>query len=515
MIRRLGRGGLVVLSLLAMAMATSPSVGASSGSSNPIDYFFVGSLDPRPFWITPGPDGNLWFTDSSADAIGRITPAGVITEFPIGEGKEPYAIVAGADGNLWFTERQNNKVGAVNTSGALVHEYFVPGADPRPAGIAAAPNGDIWFTTQGSGDLIQNSAGRIRPNGTMTLYPLYPCACFPLGITTGPDGNLWAVEEQGVYQGESPGTLDKISPDGSTITRYPVPAQPLQPGHLPAFNAPGPDGNVWFTEFAADLHRVGKITPNGAVTEYTLPGTLTSSVGVTTGPDGRMWITQSDAGQVVVMTTAGQAVAAIPVHHGPSGITVGPDGNMWFAAALDGEIGRLRTARAGFAYVLDIASGFTPTVRAVQLGTRVEWVLEAPGMHGVQDSTGLSLFNSGLKPPVSFFVYRFVAAGTFPYSDPGSARTGTIAVPVNAPSAGQTGVAFQVQWALGSTPANRVYDVQVQLPGSTTWEPWKTGVTINHAAYTPSGAGSYGFRARIRQEATASGWSPPRMVTVT
>jgi len=135
-----------------------------------------------------------------------------------------------------------------------------------------------------------------------------------LGITTGPDGNLWAVEEEGVYQGNSPGTLDKIAPNGSTVTRYPVPQEPFQPGDVPAFDAPGTDGNVWFTEFAADLHRIGKVLPNGTIAEYTLPGTLTNSVGVSAGPDGRMWVTQSDAGDVVIVNPDGTAVATIRLH---------------------------------------------------------------------------------------------------------------------------------------------------------------------------------------------------------
>ena len=36
----------------------------------------------RPFGITTGPDGNLWFTEYGGDKIGRITPSGTITEFP-------------------------------------------------------------------------------------------------------------------------------------------------------------------------------------------------------------------------------------------------------------------------------------------------------------------------------------------------------------------------------------------------------------------------------------------------
>ena len=34
-------------------------------------------------WITAGPDGNLWFIGRDRALIGRLTPAGQITEFPL------------------------------------------------------------------------------------------------------------------------------------------------------------------------------------------------------------------------------------------------------------------------------------------------------------------------------------------------------------------------------------------------------------------------------------------------
>jgi hypothetical protein len=64
--------------------------------------------------ITSGPDGNLWFTEQSANKIARATPDGSITEFPI---QTPNAglmgITAGPDGNLWFTEYSGNKIGSL------------------------------------------------------------------------------------------------------------------------------------------------------------------------------------------------------------------------------------------------------------------------------------------------------------------------------------------------------------------------------------------------------------------
>jgi virginiamycin B lyase len=35
----------------------------------------------RPAGITAGPEGNVWFTENGGDRIGKITTAGVVTEY--------------------------------------------------------------------------------------------------------------------------------------------------------------------------------------------------------------------------------------------------------------------------------------------------------------------------------------------------------------------------------------------------------------------------------------------------
>src|ERR1700736_1982908 len=47
----------------------------------PITEFTVPTAASLPREITLGPDGNLWFTEQHGMKVGRITPAGVITEF--------------------------------------------------------------------------------------------------------------------------------------------------------------------------------------------------------------------------------------------------------------------------------------------------------------------------------------------------------------------------------------------------------------------------------------------------
>src|SRR5262249_57683041 len=74
-----------------------------------------------PAEITAGPDGNLWFAEFGSSRIGRITPAGVITEFSAGitPNSGPAGITRGPDGNLWFTESGSSRIGRITPAGVV------------------------------------------------------------------------------------------------------------------------------------------------------------------------------------------------------------------------------------------------------------------------------------------------------------------------------------------------------------------------------------------------------------
>ena len=74
--------GLALLTLVAAAFA-SPAAGSLEGYLAPVSEFPVPSAMSGPVAIVPGPDGALWFTELTANKIGRITTAGVVTEYPI------------------------------------------------------------------------------------------------------------------------------------------------------------------------------------------------------------------------------------------------------------------------------------------------------------------------------------------------------------------------------------------------------------------------------------------------
>src|ERR1700674_3708967 len=85
--------------------------------------------------ITRGPDGNLWFTETSPARIGRITPQGLVIEFLEGitPGSEPHDITEGPDKNLWFTERAGDRIGRITPEGKVT-EFSVgitPGSAPH------------------------------------------------------------------------------------------------------------------------------------------------------------------------------------------------------------------------------------------------------------------------------------------------------------------------------------------------------------------------------------------------
>jgi serine/threonine protein kinase len=236
----------------------------------------------NPGWITAGHDGNLWFTEyisntSGRNHIGRITTSGNITEYPVPTiNSDPNHITAGHDGNLWFTEI--NKIGRITTSGSIT-EFPLPTTHSAPNDITAGPDGNVWFTDTGD-----DKIGRISPNGTVTEFPI-PANSAPIGITTGPDSNVWFTEQ--IYNNtEIIGSkIGRISPSGS-ITDFPLPTANRLADQITA----GPDGNLWFTEDFAN--KIGRITTSGNITEFPLPTASCNSIGITTGPDSNVWFTE-------------------------------------------------------------------------------------------------------------------------------------------------------------------------------------------------------------------------------
>src|SRR5262249_35336943 len=73
-----------------------------------------------PGGIVAGPDGALWFVETAANKIGRISTDGVVTEYSVPTAgaidRDQGFIAIGPDGALWFNEDLVNKVGRITTT---------------------------------------------------------------------------------------------------------------------------------------------------------------------------------------------------------------------------------------------------------------------------------------------------------------------------------------------------------------------------------------------------------------
>lgn len=457
--------------------------------------FPVPTANSRPYTIVAGPDGNLWFTESIGNKIGRITPDGQIVEFPVPTAASgPYGIALGRDRNLWFTERFADKIGRLNPATGQITEFPIPTDFAQPWEIVAGADGRMWFTEEDVAKI-----GAISMTGVIQELASIGC-CFPTGIAAGPGGKIW-------YTLEINDQIGLITPPSSD-TQFQIQSIQVLPWDITA----GPDGNMWFTELAG--RAIGKITPAGVITEFPVPGPFSGIAGIATGPDGDLWITENDTHQVSRITTSGTVLQTFPTGERPLSICLGPDGNMWFTVADGNAIGRVSTAQPNVRYVLSTDAGFVPEVRTARLGTSVRWVFTGPSKHFVRDGSGLALFATALQEPVSYFDYAYAASGAYVVGDVQPFTRGGINVPVTVPATGTAGVAFPVTWADPALPAGHVEDVLVQEPGAPDFVPWITS-SASSAMYTPTVPGNYFFRGRLRNTSgNASFYSRPSMIRV-
>lgn len=263
--------------------------------------------------LTVGPDGNVWFIDYAGNHVARMTPAGDVTVYPIPTaGSEPEGITSGPDHAVWFTECGGNKIGKVTAQGVIT-EIPLPTNNSAPDDITVGPDGNLWFTECGGPKI-----GRLTPSGTLTQFPL-PSGDNSAGkIATGPDGAFWFTENS-----VTPNAIGRVTMSGSVI-EYPTDGYPDD-------IAGGPDGNVWFVEYDGDA--IGKITPQGNITQFPLPAPDSRPDGIVGGPDGNLWFTEEYGNVIGRLSPSTGAITEFPLPTAaslPAEITVGPDGTIWF-----------------------------------------------------------------------------------------------------------------------------------------------------------------------------------------
>jgi virginiamycin B lyase len=290
--------------------------------------------------IAVAPDGSVWFAEtiSHGNKIGRVSPDGTLTEFPVEtNGNAQYAgvsdIVIGPDGNLWFVSGMTlpglsfvNSIIRMTPSGAMT-------TFPLPNNVSArlllfGQDGALWFSEG-------NKLGRMTTDGHFTEYPLLsPEKGQMVDLCIGPDGALW-------YTWYHANHIGRMALSGQ-VKDFSVPFSGI---HI----ARGPDDALWYTEldhvpsgpsdFSGRKGFLGHITTSGIATELPIDSNVSANQ-IIAGSDGAIWFTVYPSETITVgrITTSGDVKIISSKESGQAGLLATSPGAIWI---LDGQTNTL------------------------------------------------------------------------------------------------------------------------------------------------------------------------------
>jgi streptogramin lyase len=308
------RSGGALAMVLAGGLALSLQTAAFAAPAGMLKQFKVPTANSQPRAITSGSDGNRWFTEGteftgSPAKIGRITPTGAVTEFPVDcNGCIITDIARGPGDTLYFTSNDAS-LGSINTAGQQLASVPLPNSSALGGNLAVHGN-DVWIT-----DFNNDSLWRYDiTSGQFTQFPVPE----PADVAVDSLGRVW-------FTAPLDGAVDRLDPATGAVTSTDA------GGLIPRELAVATDGQVWFTARFTP-QGVGRLDPTATPPVVTtFPLTNVGPEGIAASPDGSMWFTQTTKGNIASIDNAGVITEAKTVKGSePFGITVAPDGDPWY-----------------------------------------------------------------------------------------------------------------------------------------------------------------------------------------
>jgi streptogramin lyase len=197
-----------------------------------------------------------------------------IIEYPIPTpNAQAFGIAAEPDGNIWFTEGNGQKVARITPQGVITEFRPVPAHGAGYAGITTGPHNDIWFIIPSYFNLASLVVEMTTSGKLVSKHEIL----FSNGdVVHGPDGNLWVDLNDDTGVG-------RMMPDG-TFTHFAATTQAVS-------ITVGPDNNIWFTEVAGDPTSglIGRVDQAGVVTEFKPQVDLADPTGIIGEPNGSLY----------------------------------------------------------------------------------------------------------------------------------------------------------------------------------------------------------------------------------
>jgi streptogramin lyase len=324
---------------LAAGLAMSAGVAVAAPGAK-LTQFRVPTANSQPRAITNGADGNRWFTEGTdltgAPAkIGRITPAGAVTEFAPGaaDGCNVCILsdVAQGPGNiLYLTSNDPTLIRFNVATGTFLAPVQMPNSNALGGELAV--QGDRVWITDFNNDVIWRYT---ISTGQFASFPTSD----PSDVAVDAAGNAWFTEPGDPVNAPATSNIGRIDAVSGAITRIQATSGPLTVA--PRGITVAADGQIWFTaRFTPQA--VGRLNPaNNAVTLF--PLTNAGPEGIAASPDGTVWFTQETKGNIASVTNAGVITDGKVVKgSGPFGITVAADGDPWYTMMPANKVATLQ-----------------------------------------------------------------------------------------------------------------------------------------------------------------------------
>ncbi|MCL5995130.1 MAG: lyase [Chloroflexi bacterium] len=205
-----------------------------------------------------------------------------------------------------------------------MQRYPVP-AGSRPHDVAPAPDGSVWYTAQGSGEL-----GRLDPASGETRHVKLGQTSSPHGVIVGPDGAPW-VTDTGLN------AIVRVDPQTEEVKRFPLPAGSRNANlNTATFDK---NGVLWFTGQNGVYGRLDPAT--GTVEVWDAPRGR-GPYGIATTPGGEVYYASLAGSHIakIDLDTAQAAVIEPPTpNQGARRVWSDSQGRIWVSEYNAGNVG--------------------------------------------------------------------------------------------------------------------------------------------------------------------------------
>jgi virginiamycin B lyase len=319
-----------VASAMPSAAATATPAPSATALAQPTLQEYPVPAGSRPHDVAPAADGSVWYTAQALGKLGRLNPAtGAVDEIPLGANSAPHGVIVGPDGAPWITDGGLNAIVRVDPQTNEVRQFPLP-ANARLANLNTAAfdrQGRLWFTGQ------SGWYGRLDPaSGALEVFAA-PRGRGPYGITTTPDGTIYYASLAGSH-------IARVDAETGQATAI----EPPTAGQGARRVWSDSQGRVWVSEWNAG--QVAVYDPAASAwREWPLPGQHPQPYAVYVDEKDDIWLSDFGANALVRFDPRQETFQSFPLPSAGAAVRqiLGRPGEIWGAESSVDKLVVIRT----------------------------------------------------------------------------------------------------------------------------------------------------------------------------